>query len=300
MSKAFDSVNLNLLCSNLERVGLSSTFLQNLVMLLTNNIIIIEAYKSKKFCYKMTRGLLQGDPLSGILFNFYIGDFIDVLNLKTLDNKYIYNIPPLAVISFADDILFLNTSPKALQKTLTAFNIYCLNYELKINHEKTKIVIFQNGGRRSGKYQFILDGQQIEITDQIKYLGVLFSRTGNFSLHFNKVRNKFNLQIIALLSLTARLKVNYLQIHLRLYDSLIRSSMGYAFPIWGIEFVSKMENLRVNFLRRLLYLEKSVPGSVVRLETSIWNSEVFCIKLILKFIQRLISKEEKIFPGFFY
>ena len=86
----------------------------------------------------------------------------------------------LFTLLYADDTVLMADSPEELQNCLNAFALYCRKWKLKINTEKTKIVIF--GGRKTsnGQFKFTLDDMVIEILDKYKYLGVIFSQSGSF------------------------------------------------------------------------------------------------------------------------
>ena len=67
--------------------------------------------------------------------------------------------------------MLLADSPENLQKCLDDFVQYCNNWKLKINYEKTKIVIF--GTRKFDKHAFYMDGNVIEIVNNYRYLMVV-------------------------------------------------------------------------------------------------------------------------------
>jgi hypothetical protein len=49
------------------------------------------------------------------------------------------------IILYADDTIILSESGSDLQAQLDAFHEYCLTWKLKVNIDKTKIVIFGSG-----------------------------------------------------------------------------------------------------------------------------------------------------------
>lgn len=61
------------------------------------------------------RGVRQGDPLSGVLFNIAFDSIIRALNL----------ISGVTVLVYADDILILADSPEALQAALDRLIVEC-------------------------------------------------------------------------------------------------------------------------------------------------------------------------------
>ena len=68
-----------------------------------------------------------------------------------------------------------------MQNCLNAFALYCRRWKLKINTEKTKIVIFGGRKKSNERFRFTLDDMIIETVDRYKYLGVVFfSQSGSF------------------------------------------------------------------------------------------------------------------------
>ena len=66
-----------------------------------------------------------------------------------------------------------------LQNQLDKFSLYCNNWKMKVNTDKTKIMIFSKG-RLPVNLNFKYNGVDIEIVKDFNYLGVVFSRSGAF------------------------------------------------------------------------------------------------------------------------
>jgi hypothetical protein len=58
------------------------------------------------------------------------------------------------MLLFADDMVLLAKSPRALQLKINALRKYFEDLGLTINVEKTKVVIFRRGGRIQRGLQF--------------------------------------------------------------------------------------------------------------------------------------------------
>jgi translation initiation factor 2 beta subunit (eIF-2beta)/eIF-5 len=57
---------------------------------------------------------------------------------------------------------------------------FCEEWGLKINVDKTKIVVFKKVGKLSRDEKWWLDGKEIEIVKEIKYLGVMLGSRGKW------------------------------------------------------------------------------------------------------------------------
>jgi len=58
-----------------------------------------------------------------------------------------------------------------------------------VNIKKTKVVIFQNGGRQRN-YNFKIGNQNIDLAKSYKYLGTTITNTGNFKLNEVNLKKK--------------------------------------------------------------------------------------------------------------
>ena len=85
----------------------------------------------------------------------------------------------LFILLFADDTVLFSNSKEDLQRKLNCFENYCDIWHLKVNVSKTKIIIFSHR-RPSTNIKFYFKGEEIEIVNEYKYLGIYLSRSGSF------------------------------------------------------------------------------------------------------------------------
>ena len=71
-----------------------------------------------------------------------------------------------------DDIVLLGNKKKVLQELLNRLEEFCSNWDLSINVEKTKIVIFNKPTCSS---QFFVYNSPLEQVKEYKYLGIMLS-----------------------------------------------------------------------------------------------------------------------------
>ena len=85
---------------------------------------------------------------------------------------------------FADDIALMSTTKTGAKQMLVRLDEFCVEWNLTINLKKTKIVEFSSRRKRlARREEFRLNGQMIEIVDDFNYLGIKFSRTGDWKTH---------------------------------------------------------------------------------------------------------------------
>jgi len=72
------------------------------------------------------------------------------------------------VLLYADDTVLIAESAQTLQNCLNDFGEYCKTWKLKINKDKTKVIIF--GSRQNRNFSFKIDNTSLEIVNSYKYL----------------------------------------------------------------------------------------------------------------------------------
>ena len=92
----------------------------------------------------------------------------------------------LFAILYADDTVLVAESPEELQKTIDRFHFYCKRWNLKMNIDKSKNLIFSKG-RQTGELQFRYDDKSFETVTNFNYLGITLSRTGSFKTAMHKL-----------------------------------------------------------------------------------------------------------------
>lgn len=88
-------------------------------------------------------------------------------------------INEILLLAYADDIVVLAHSWSDMQRKIKILHKYCNKNGLIMNYKKSKIIVFQKGGRRK-KYSFTYKKQNIEVVKNYVYLGTQFSNSGTF------------------------------------------------------------------------------------------------------------------------
>lgn len=148
--------------------------------------------------FNCENGVRQGENLSAVLFSIYLNDLHDFLNssnvqgLPTISEMFETKLNvflKLFAILYADDYVLLTESSEELQKQLNYFYIYCRRWNLKMNIEKSKILVFCRG-RRIENVQLRYDNRLLEVVTDFNYLGVTLSRSGSFKTAIQKLSEK--------------------------------------------------------------------------------------------------------------
>jgi hypothetical protein len=111
-----------------------------------------------------------------LLFLFFINDIIDDISTDTADGIVTLIDYLIYLILFADDTVLFGKTPEILQHLLDKLFIYCRKWNIEVNTDKTKVVVFRNSWRLVNDH-FFYDNMELKIVDYYVYLGM--------SLHFN-------------------------------------------------------------------------------------------------------------------
>ena len=130
-------------------------------------------------------GVRQGENLSPVIFSLFLNDLESFLVEKqnngiTVENhtEDISIFLKIIVLLYADDTVILVSDPDSFQKCLDDFNDYCNDWKLKINVNKSKVLIF--GCRNYNAFSFRIGNQNLKIIDSYKYLRIYVTKNGSF------------------------------------------------------------------------------------------------------------------------
>ena len=144
-------------------------------------------------CFCCGKGLRQGEKLSPSLFSLFLNDLENYMftnngfNLE-LNDDYLDVYLKLIVLLYADDTVIFSKSEDQLVSVFNTFTNNCSLWKLKINYDKTKILVFGDRTRRNRN--IVVDNHEIETVDSFKFLGVMFSKSRKFAMANSHVVNE--------------------------------------------------------------------------------------------------------------
>ncbi len=228
--KAFDTVWTDvLLYKMISKYSISPKIirlLSNMYSSLTGQACIDGHFGSP---FNIEIGTRQGCNLSPLLFNLFINDLPTILE-KGKCNPVSLGTLKLNALMYADDTLILSKSKTGLDKALRIMEVYCRKWQLKINTDKTKIMIFIK--RKIKNCSFVLNGHLLENVNTYNYLGLKISSSGSFIAGVKELAQKAFRAYIEMKSSFMGMDINP-RLYIKLFDSLVKPIALYGCEVWG-------------------------------------------------------------------
>ncbi|UYV84141.1 hypothetical protein LAZ67_X001306 [Cordylochernes scorpioides] len=296
LTKAFDTVPHDLLWQKLQKMGISNKFVMLIKNFYQEAKITIRWKGQYSSNVKINSGVLQGESLSPLLFILYMADLIELYNNSALTGFHLPDFGVLHLLMYADDIAIVGESKINLQIKINLLKSYLDNNKLVLNENKSKIMVFRNGGRPARHENWHWGDTPLTVASNITYLGYPFTSTNNSKKVALFYKAKANTAINATIRLIKKEKINSLKVALNLFDSVIKSILLYAAPVWAWDNTDIIDQLQNMFIKNFLNLPRYIPGYIVRLETGRISLTFTTIKLIMKYFIRLQKMEDNRLP----
>ena len=183
------------------------------------------------------------------------------------NSQEIYIYLKTMILLYADDTVLFSDSESDMQHALDVFHSYCMTWKLTVNVDKTNVVVFSSGQQQ--EYKFTLNGMNIEVKDEYKYLGIIFTRGGGFTRAKAHIAEQANKALFALLRKIRHLSLP-LDMQLDLFDKTIKPILLYGAEVWGFGNCGIIERVHLKFLKYILRLKKSTPSHMIYGELGIF------------------------------
>ena len=268
LSKAFDTVNHNILLKKLEIYGIRGTTFKWLKSYLENRkqYICFNKHSFTDLC-NIICGVPQGSILGPLLFLIYVND----LYMASSE---------LSTVMFADDTIFFLSDKNIdvlfvkMNNELDKVSTWFKANKLSLNVLKNKFSIFHP----TGKKRLIpidlpllkIDNTYIKRDPVTKFLGVLIDENLNWKAQIANVSSKVSKSIGILYKASPILNKFQLK---QLYSAFVHSYLNYGNIAWGSTHKSKLEALYRQ--QKHAISPNKFPKSVHSLKTSICGNEKY-------------------------
>ena len=258
--RAFDTVNRKYLWQKLIQNNVSSKMVKCLQSMYENVKACVKFKHKLSSFFTSEIGVKQGDPLSALLFVFFINDIVQKVASNDDQNSFSLHDVNLFMLLYADDVVLFGKSPQLLQQMLNHLHEYSISWDLNVNTEKTKIMIFENGRKTTTIFRY--GDVPLENVDNFKYLGVTFYKNGNWNRTQKYIAEHGSYALHNFYKILSNVRLNIPE-KFKLFDSLVGSVLSYCSEIWGYHIGPDIEKIHTKFCRYILGVKRSTNLSAL-------------------------------------
>lgn len=266
-SKAFDSLNHQILHKKLSSFGIRGTSLCLINSYLSNRSQFVCLNNTESCPLPIPRGVPQGSVLGPLLFNLYINDIVFIDEGVKF---FIYADDSTVLVSGKDVNNLIVRCNSLLDRLAMWSEANCL----RINVNKTKAVLFRARNKAfNQRNSLILNNNIIEVVNEHKLLGVWFSCHLSWDSHVRYVAHKLSSIAGAVSRCRMVMPVN---VKLQIYYALFASQINYCSLVWGTTTkgnINKILLLQKRILRHIANVDRIFPTRNLFLQYNIIRFE---------------------------
>ena len=185
LQKAFDSVPRRILFQKLLDYNINGKFYDCLVNIYCNDTACIKIGDSITSAFLTNQGVRQGCILSPTLFNIFLADIQGITEKVQCEPVQISGDLNLGCLIRAYSYSYYLW----LKNMLDALNSYTTKNGMTLNIKKTKVMIFNKGGRHIRR-EIRFGKDKLETTRQYKYLGFMVTPSGEITTGLKDLRTE--------------------------------------------------------------------------------------------------------------
>lgn len=280
IAKAYDSVGHNHLTNMLRSAEIPRKLQDILVNLQTSNKSYIDLGIKKSKNININSGVLQGAPLSPILFNFCINHIFEEISEKSIADCFGFPLPDasaqIAVLGFADDIALIGKDVESATKLLHMVEYRFREIGLNINPSKSSAIVIEHGKLRPYKFSLnYSDGfSSIEKDESIKYLGVNFSNILNFDHQTTMKKFSDKLEILTKTNLlNSDQKLNILNQYIS--PCLIYPFQSAPLRSLNCKFLTDINKIIRSSVKEIIQIPSDTPNGFLYSAKSVRGLQIF-------------------------
>ena len=232
---AFDNINFSSILHALEKVGVNPLLIRWIYSLVSLRSVIF-SLKGVSLIKYILKGTPQGGILSPLLWNLVINGLLSSMRQFIKENEL--------ALGFADDLLSLlsgddpNELIRRQQLLASHVNQWCADNGLSLSSEKTTMVLFTWKHKFSISEKLTLEGKEIKLSNNCKYLGVTLNDRLSWTNHISNVCDKAKVTLATARRLVDKNwglspdKCRYI------LNSIVSPTLLYASHVWAPQLKS--------------------------------------------------------------
>ena len=286
--KAFDSINRHLLWPILLKNGIHGKLFRCIKSMYSNVKARVRSGDKLTDYINCTAGVKQGDISSPILFTLFINELaLEILNNGRHGVHFSLEMFELFVLLLADDVVLLSETITGLQSQLNSLQRAASTLKLKVNMNKSNIIVFRKGGYLGARERWLYDGIKMPVVNIYKYLGIYFSTRLSFVAACKDLASRAKQGLIFVMRKLRELDNASVELFFKIFDLQIQPIMQYGSEIWGLQQAAQQcEKVHLFAIKKFLRVNLRTPNDLVYGELDRYpvtiNSTINCIRYWIK------------------
>ena len=262
-SKAFDCVNRSKLLYLLLSKGIHGKMFSTLQGMYKRVMASVCVGDKITEYFDCMSGVRQGCVLSPLLFSIFLSELQTELVQCGAQGIDILGDPlGVFLLMYADDIAIVSDSVLDLQKKINCLEEYCRKWGLKVNMDKTKVVVFKNGGFIKRCEKWFFNSMELKVESCYSYLGVIFSTTLKWNRCVEALSSKALRALAGIRKLYFKLKQLPVDMVFKMFDVKIKPILLYGSEIWGFQKYEAIEKIQIKLCKMVLGVGRDVKNSI--------------------------------------
>ena len=300
-SKAFDTVNRQILWSILEQMGITRKMIDMLKSIYASVKCCVKCDGMTSDSFQCLNGLKQGCKLSPLMFSLLMTSLVKEIKEKGKHGiQLIANGVDIFVLVFADDIVLLSDTVPGLQNQINSMQAAADRLGLRVNVHKTKVMSFRLGGHMAGHEKWYLKGQRLDVVSAYKYLGVTLSTKLSTNILLSDLACRGSAAASRIMRTLRRIAYATPQLLNKIVDAQIQPILLYGGEIWGIDDCHVIESVHLSVLKQYLNVASRTPNTLVYGETGRYPLYINAVIKAIKYWLKILRMGEDRYPHVLY
>jgi hypothetical protein len=300
LKKAFDSVQHNILLNALRQDGVHGKFLTAIESMYSSLLACVRSGNEYSEFFECPAGVRQGCVLSPTLFSVVINKLAKHINEFGTHGIQLSPLFELFILLFADDVALLSDTPGGLQNQFNLLKLCCEKLKLTVNKEKTKVMVFRNGGILNKYEKWVYEGQPLEVVNSFCYLGYTFTPRLSPAIGVENLVSKAKKALFLICRAFFNCTSMSKEVYFKMFDAKVQSILLYSSEIWGFFELNNLEVVHMQACKRFLGVPTTTPNKMVYGDLHRHPLYILSSMRAYKYWIRLLKMDDKRLPKICY
>ena len=263
LKNAYDKVDHKRLFNKLTILGINKEIIGTIKLLYSCAKLKIS---NNNECINVNNGVLQGSLISPMLFDLYINDLINELDVNAFD-----------VLAYADDLCVLCEGRSQLMNVINIIDKWSTLNKIKVNKLKSGIMLLKHNDNTNEN-----NIEEYPIITEYKYLGILINDKMNIKKHIGNIDKKLD----EYFQRNYILNKKYFSVKsiMLIFGYFHKSRLLYGLPAFIDQKsqINRVDNLMVFNIKRLLKLTNRTNSERLKIALGLPDLFTFLAQRLIK------------------